>query len=112
MKNARNSEEAANLFTPDFAEEYLRNLKWPDGIPTCPHCKSKRIGTIATRGCHKCQDCGKQFSPRAGTIFENSRVPVSKWLIAAWALQQPGGITSRDLAASINVTQTTACGMI
>lgn len=79
----------------------------------CPRCQSKRIGTISTRGEFRCRDCDKRFSLRENSIFERSRVPLAKWLVAAWAvLERPGGITERELAETIQVSTRTAWSMI
>lgn len=67
------------------AREYLESLHWPDG-PVCPHCESMRAtkvgGTTARPGLYMCNDCRKQFTVTVGTIFEDSKVPLTKWLLA------------------------------
>lgn len=81
----------ADLLAPHFtdadkAREYLEALRWPNG-PVCPHCgtegghyalkgKSHRAGLL------KCKDCRKQFSVTVGTVFERSKIPLNKWLLA------------------------------
>lgn len=76
--------------TEDAARGYLENLRWPNG-PACPHCGgadpyrlqarkgSKRPGRP---GLLKCRACRKQFTVRVGTIFEDSHIPLSTWVIA------------------------------
>lgn len=83
--------ELAQQFSDeDKAREYLESLRWPDG-PICPHCgadepyrlkpkkTSKRPGR---KGLLKCRKCRKQFTVTVGTIFEDSHIPISKWLMA------------------------------
>jgi transposase-like protein len=59
---------------------------WPDG-PICPHCGSVDLATAlkgkSTRiGVYKCRGCRKPFTVRIGTIFEDSKIPLHKWLMA------------------------------
>src|SRR5436190_11980124 len=74
------------------AIELLESMRWPNGA-ACPHCggadpyrlKAKKAtnGKRAARiGLWKCSQCRKQFTVKVGTIFEQSHIPVSKWLMA------------------------------
>ena len=73
--------------TEDEARTYLEGLRWPNG-PVCPHCGSEnayRLNGKATRpGVCKCRnpECRKQFTVTVGTIFEDSHIPLSKWVAA------------------------------
>jgi transposase-like protein len=86
----------ADLLQPHFqdaekAREYLEVKRWPDG-PVCPHCgvigEAVRLAleegtkTHARRGLLNCRACRKQFSVTVGTIFEDSHIPLNKWLMA------------------------------
>ena len=76
---------------PDKAREYLEAKRWPDG-PICPHCgiigeavrleMAEGAKTHARRGLLNCRACRKQFSVTVGTIFEDSHIPLNKWLMA------------------------------
>ena len=96
---------------PDEAAcaQHLEFLRWPDGI-TCPLCQSTRHFSRLTRpGIYKCGDCKKQFSIRKGTIYEESRLPLQKWFVAAFRMTTSRkGISSHQLAREIGVTQKTA----
>src|SRR3954452_3835873 len=86
---------------------------WPNG-PICPHCggadrayalkgKSTRIGV------RKCGHCRKQFTVKVGTIFEDSHVPMNKWLQAIYLLtSSKKGISSHQLFRILGVTLKTA----
>ena len=67
----------------DEARAHLESLLWPDG-PSCFHCKSKnackRSGETARAGLYLCRDCRKEFTVTLGTIFEDSHLPIAKWL--------------------------------
>jgi len=77
----------ASKLTEDQARDYLEKLRW-DGQPFCPHCGSLSVGKLhgkATRpGVYKCKDsaCRKQFTVTVGTIFEDSHIPLGKWVMA------------------------------
>jgi transposase-like protein len=81
--------------TDDRARAYLEEVRWPEGKILCPHCpnadpeqfyklepnKAKRIRA----GIRQCILCGRQFTCTVGTIFEDSKIPLRKWLVA-WYL--------------------------
>ena len=81
----------ADLLAPHFtdaekAREYLEALRWPNG-PVCPHCGTEGAhyalkGASHRAGLLKCKDCRKQFSVTVGTVFERSKIPLNKWLLA------------------------------
>ena len=93
--------------------EHLIKLRWPRGI-ICPHCgSSRKIYRVKRAHGFKCSDCKKGFSVRKGTIFEESRLPLRKWFVAAWLLAtHRKGIPSTQLAREVNVTQKTAWFML
>jgi len=72
--------------TDDQAREYIENLLWPDGEPICRHCGSvnayRMQGKTCRPGLCRCRDCKKQFTVTVGTIFEDSHVPLRKWVRA------------------------------
>ena len=69
----------------DVATQFVAALRWPDGA-TCPHCDGKNCPYVASRRIWQCKDCRKQFSVKVGSIFEDSPIPLSKWLPAMWML--------------------------
>jgi transposase-like protein len=85
-------------------------LRWPNG-PDCPKCgsKSNRQHWLKTQKRWQCRDCGKQFSVKVGSIFEDSPIGLDKWLTAMWLLANcKNGISSYELARDIGVTQKSA----
>ena len=100
---------------PDEASciRHLEGLRWPTGI-VCPWCgETGRILRYKSRPIYKCGDCNRQFSVRKGTIFEESRLPLRKWFVAAWLMtSHRKGIPSTELAREIDVTQKTAWFML
>lgn len=107
-----------NLSAPHFhdadkAREYLEDLRW-NGEPVCPHCGGiEKIypikGKTARPGLYKCGDCRKQFTVTVGTVFENSRVPLNKWLAATYLMaSSKKGVSSKQLERTLGVTYKTA----
>ena len=95
---------------PDLAREYLENLRWPEE-PICPHCGSLGAYTMTggRKGLYKCKECRKQFTVTVGTVFEGSRVPLNKWLMATYLMaSSKKGISSKQLERTLGVTYKTA----
>src|SRR5690606_37044321 len=74
----------------DKAREFLEAKRWPDG-PACPHCGEMEPYKLTAKpgsakpvrkGVYKCRGCRKQFTVRIGTIFEESKILLCKWLMA------------------------------
>jgi transposase-like protein len=92
----------------------VAGMRWPDG-PACPVCASgaARQHWLKTQRRWQCRDCGKQFSVKVNTIFEDSAVKLDKWLTAMWLLANcKNGISSYEIARSIGVTQKSAWFML
>jgi len=81
----------SGLFAPQFqndeaARAHLEKTLWPDG-PVCPHCgiigEAFRLkGETNRDGLYKCSACREPFTVTIGTIFEDSHIPLHKWLLA------------------------------
>jgi transposase-like protein len=117
-----------NLTAPQFtnedkAREHLEALRWPDG-PVCPHCGSfnaKRLPAQRGRptkahpegairnGVVQCNDCRKQYSVTVGTVFESSKIPLHKWLLATHLLcASKKGISAHQLHRMLGITYKSA----
>ncbi|MFL5797541.1 MAG: IS1595 family transposase [Actinomycetota bacterium] len=103
--------EAARYFADlDVATEFVARLRWPEG-PICPDCGGQDHGYIKTRRLWKCKNktCRRQFSVKVGTIFEDSAIPLDKWLCSIWLIANAkNGVSSHELARSIGITQKSA----
>ncbi len=95
----------------DKATQRLESLRWPDG-PICPHCGSLKAWVVKTRpGLYKCGEygCRKQFTVTVGTVFERSKIPLNKWLMAVYLMcSSKKGISSHQLHRTLGVTYKTA----
>ncbi|MCB2052542.1 MAG: IS1595 family transposase, partial [Novosphingobium sp.] len=107
-----------NLTDPIFtdataAREYLEKTRWADGV-VCPHCGgtekcTKLEGKKHRPGLYQCGDCRQQFTVTVGTVFERSKVPLNKWLLATHLMaSSKKGISAHQLHRSIGVTYKTA----
>jgi transposase-like protein len=105
--------EAIRYFADaDVALTFLASLRWPNGV-TCPACEARNPGFLKTRRIWKCRDCGRQFSVKLGTIFEDSPIGLDQWLPALWMLaNSKNGISSYELARALGVTQKTGWFML
>jgi len=53
--------------------------------------------------------CQKQFSVKYGSVFEESPIPLDKWLVAIWLVVTcKNGISSYEIARGLKLTQKTA----
>lgn len=97
---------------------FLESILWPQG-PVCPHCgvideayrlKPKANGkTHARSGLWKCSACRKQFTVKIGTIFEDSHIPLHKWMQAIHLLcASKKGISSHQIHRMLGITYKSA----
>lgn len=104
---------APHFTDPDAAREYLERLRWA-GKPVCPHCgvvgdHYALVGKAHRRGLWKCKDCRQQFSVTVGTVFERSKIPLHKWLLATHLMcASKKGISSHQIHRMLGVTYKTA----
>jgi transposase-like protein len=102
------------------AFEHVESILWPRG-PVCPHCGSidriyklegvytkptkKSPQGVERHGLKKCGECRKQFTVRIGTIFEESHIPLYKWLQAIHLMcSSKKGISPNQLHRVVEIT--------
>ena len=86
---------------------------YPNGI-TCPKCGvvDARYHYIPNRKRFACQWCGHQVFPTAGTIFDHSSTPLTKWFYAIYLMSQTRtGVSAKQLERELGVTYKTAWRM-
>jgi len=84
----RNLAEFERRFaTDDACRAYLVQLRWPDGFrcPKCGGAKAWPVGAVLL----ECAGCGRQTSVTAGTIFQDTRTPLTTWFRAMWWVTAP-----------------------
>jgi transposase-like protein len=90
----------------------VASLRWPEGV-ICPACGHKEHYYLKTQKRWKCKDCNRQFSVKLGTIFEDSPIHLSKWLLAMWMIANcKNGVSSYEIHRAIGVTQKSAWFML
>ena len=99
---------------------HIEAMLWPHG-PVCPGCgvvgnayELKRVRSKPSKkhpegkerhGLKKCKDCGKQFTIRIGTIFEDSHIDLHLWLQAIYLMtSSKKGISSNQLHRTLGIT--------
>lgn len=98
----------------DKAREHLEAIMWPQG-PVCPRCGvtgnrvTKLEGKSTRPGVYKCKDCRKPFSVTVGTVFERSKIALTKWVLAAHLFAaSKKGLSAKQLERMLGVTYETA----
>lgn len=105
------------------AYKLVESIRWPNG-PICPHCgavnhayhlepkggeRKTRTGKTTYRSLWKCADCRQQFSVLVGTIFEDSHIPLSKWLLAIHLLcAGKNGVSALELSRTLSIAYRSA----
>lgn len=92
----------------DAARAYLESGRWPNGI-TCIHCGHDQVWKVRGGKLYTCKGCRKQFTIRTGTVMEDSKIPLQKWLFAMYLMTVARkSISSVQLAKELGVTQKSA----
>src|SRR6185437_3302745 len=110
---------AAHFSDEEKAREFLEQQRWPEG-PICPHCgelnnayrlqpkKSKKDKHVRP-GVWKCAGCREQFTVTVDTIFADSHIPLSKWLLAVHLLcASKKGMSAHQLHRMLKVSYKSA----
>jgi transposase-like protein len=109
-------QEAAKAFADEqFCIDLIAAMRWVDGQAVCPKCHEKNNHFMASRKVWQCKnkECKKQFSVKVGTIFEDSAIPLEKWMLAMWLIvNAKNGISSYELHRALGITQKSAWFML
>ena len=92
----------------DAARDWLESHLWPDG-PVCPHCGAMEATSLKGKthrpGLYQCNACREQFTVTVGTLFERSKIGLSKWLLATYLLcASKKGMSTRQLSRMLGVS--------
>ncbi len=86
----------ARFSTQAACREYLFRLRWPDGF-RCPRCAGRKSWPLR-EVLLQCASCGYQSSVTAGTIFQDTRKPLTLWFRAIWwVTSQKNGASAMGL---------------
>jgi transposase-like protein len=103
----------------DKAREALEAELWPNG-PYCRHCGNSDPDKIAKMqgkshrpGLYYCHECEGQFTVTVGTVLERSKIPLTKWLMAAHMFNSgKNGVSAHEIHRTLGVTYKTAWFMM
>lgn len=95
--------ELERRFADDEAcREYLSALRWPEGF-VCPGCGGRKAWQM-TRGLLLCGACRRQVSVTAGTVFQDTHLPLAVWFRAIWHVTcQKNGVSAAGLQRALGV---------
>jgi transposase-like protein len=96
------------------ARVLFERMRWPNGA-VCPHCggadpykfmSRQTTGKRPARpGLWKCRACRKQFTVTVGTVFEDSRIPLSKWLLGLHLMaSSKKGVSAHQLHRNLGIS--------
>jgi transposase-like protein len=107
--------EAIQFFADEnVAVHFVAGIRWPNGVQ-CPTCGRTDVVYLAKQRRWQCKSVHghRQFSAKVGTIFEDSPVPLGKWLIALWMeANSKNAISSHEIGRALGVTQKTGWSML
>ena len=100
-----------NYGTENQCAEALFKWRWPAGF-RCPQCGSGRHSVVKTRKLYQCTDCHHQTSLISGTIFEQTKLPLTLWFLAIHLISQAKtGLSALGLKRQTGVSYNTAWSM-
>ena len=94
--------------TEEACRKALFEMRWREGL-TCPACGHRGFCPLKTRKLFQCNRCKKQVRLTAGTVFQDTKLPLTTWFMAIYHLtQSKGGISSIELGRRLGVKRQTA----
>src|SRR5450432_150197 len=113
MEKPKTLQEAILYFSDEqVCIDAVAAMRWPNGVE-CPACSTKDPYYLKTQKRWKCRECRRQFSVKLGSIFEDSPIPLMKWMPAMWMLTNcKNGVSSHEIARALGITQKSAWFML
>lgn len=90
--------------------EALRRSRWPDGF-VCPGCGGRAHCRVVGHGrsLYQCHACRRQTSLTAGTLLDNTKLPLTRWFLAIYLISQAKtGLSALELKRHLGVSYPTA----
>jgi transposase-like protein len=108
VKGLSEAEFRERFGTDEACREALFEMRWRDGL-TCPACGGRSFCELTARKVFQCNRCKRQVRLTAGTVFQDTKLPLTTWFSAIYHLTQgKGGISSIELGRRLGVKQGTA----
>jgi transposase-like protein len=116
MESPKTLQQAIQFFS-DFenCRQFMIAVRWPDGKVRCPECGSDEVTYLKNAKVYRCygQHPRQKFSLKIGTVFEDSPIPLEKWLPAVWLLVNcKNGVSSYEIGRDLGITQKSAWFMM
>ncbi len=116
MEAPKTLQQAIQFFS-DFenCRRFMISVRWENGVVRCPACDSDKVTYLANAKVYRCYSNHpkQKFSLKVGTIFEDSPLPLEKWLPAVWLIcSAKNGISSYEIHRALGVTQKSAWFMM
>lgn len=88
--------------TVQSCRDYLSALRWPSGV-VCPRCNGDSMWKMS-RGLWLCRGCRRQVSVTAGTIFQDSHLPLTLWFRVMWHVaSQKTGVSALGVQRALGI---------
>ena len=108
VKGLSETEFRERFGTEEACRKALYDMRWREGL-TCPACGGRSFCQLRTRKLFQCNRCKRQVRLTAGTVFQDTKLPLVTWFAAIYHLtQSKGGISSIELGRRLGVKQGTA----
>lgn len=92
----------------DACREHLFKSRWPNGF-VCSKCGHTEYYLLEKRHLYQCTKCKQQHSVTAGTLFQDTHLPLLKWFWALYLVSRDKrGISALTLKNAIQVSYPTA----
>jgi len=116
MKTPKTLQEAIQYFADfDNCRQFMISVRWADGKERCPLCGADKVTYLENARLYRCygKHPRQKFSLKVGTIFEDSPIPLEKWLPAVWLLVNcKNGVSSYEIHRALGITQKSAWFML
>lgn len=107
MKTFKNLLDFQKEFdTEEKCRQYLEQQRW-NGTPACPFCGSINVCRFSNGKIFKCREkqCRSKFSVTVGSIYQDTKIPLTKWFLATYILAvHSKGFSSLQLSKLLGLT--------
>lgn len=94
--------------TDESCRAYLESLRWPDKV-ICPDCGSDKISRVYERNVFDCGACRYQFSVLAGTMFNDTHLPLPTWFATTYLIcESRKGVSANQIKRMMGISYKTA----
>jgi transposase-like protein len=116
MRGPQTLQQAIQFFADyENCRQFMIAVRWADGKVRCPYCNSEKVTYLEKARLYRCYEKHpkQKFSLKIGTVYEDSPIPLEKWLPATWLLANcRNGISSYEIGRALGVTQKSAWFMM